>query len=150
MLKSEFLRVLQIRNSFYAEEQLYHALLGQRGLSPEVTIFYEMRQSECIYGCEKAQQAADYAQVYATKEKLSVDFAALFSALPYPEVAVDEEGSSLFPSVSSSPESSSGMVGSSTTMVSSAGKAGHLRKEVISEADFNSWKDRYALCSAVP
>ncbi len=133
--------MLQIRNSLYAEEQLYSALLNQPRLSPEVTIFYEMRQSECIYAREKAEQAADYVQAFAARERLSVDFKELLSALRYPEV-VDGGDGSLFSGVSSSPESSSGIAGS-TTMVSSASKAGHRRKQVISEADFNNWKDRY-------
>lgn len=140
MLKGEFVRVLQIRNSFYAEQQLYTALLCQRGLSPEVTIFYEMRQSECMYGCEKAQEAAQYIQAYAAAEKMSIDFDALLSALPYPEI-VEEGDAFLATSVSSSSGCSTDVAGS-TTMVSSSGKGAHLRKEAISETDFNNWKNR--------
>jgi hypothetical protein len=146
VLKSEFIRVLQIRNSFYAEQQLYTALLScQRRLSPEVTVFHEMRQSECIYGCEKAQQAAKYIQAYAVAEKMDIDFAELLSALPYPEVAEDSDA---FPnmSLSSSPESTDVAGSTTTTMVSSACMNAHLRKEAISEADFKNWKDRYVPC----
>lgn len=140
VLKSEFVRVLQIRNSFYAEQQLYTALLSRRSLSPEVTIFYEMRQSECIYGCEKAQQAAQYIQAYAAAEKMSINFEALLSALPYPEVV--EEGDTYLTTSLSSSSGSTVNVEGSTTMVSSANKSAHLRKEAITEADFNNWKDR--------
>ncbi|KAF9450198.1 hypothetical protein P691DRAFT_758368 [Macrolepiota fuliginosa MF-IS2] len=139
VVKGEFVRVLQIRNSFYAEQQLYAALLCQRGLSPEVTIFYEMRQSECAYGCDKAQEAAQYIQSYGSTEKMSIDFEVLLSVLPYPEVV---EEADTFLTTSSSSGSSTDLT-SSETMVSSAGKNAHLRKEAISEADFNNWKDRW-------
>ncbi|KAF5351088.1 hypothetical protein D9756_008357 [Leucocoprinus leucothites] len=141
VLANEFVRVLRIRNSFYAEQQLYTGLLScQRRLSPEVTIFYEMRQSECVYGCEKAQQAAQYVQAYAAAQRMDVDFNELLSALPYPEV-VEERDALLTGSLSSSPGSTD--VTGSTTMVSSAGKDSLSRKEIISEADFKNWKDRW-------
>ncbi|KAJ3563128.1 hypothetical protein NP233_g9146 [Leucocoprinus birnbaumii] len=144
VLESEFVRVLRIRNSFYAEQQLYTALLSrQRGISPEVTISYEMRQSECIYGCEKAQQAVQYIQAYGVAQRMNANFAELLLALPYPEV-VEERDSFLTRSLSSSTESTT-MTGSTTlvSIVSSTGKGDHSRKEVISEADFKSWKDRW-------
>ncbi|KXN91794.1 hypothetical protein AN958_11944 [Leucoagaricus sp. SymC.cos] len=145
VLKSEFIRVLQIRNSFYAEQQLFTSLLSrQQSLSPEVTIFYEMRQSECAYGCEKAQQATQYIQFYAAAQRMDVDFAALFSALPYPEV-LEEDGFFLSRSVSPSPGSNNvtSNMNMTTTMVSNVGKAAHLRKEAISDAGFENWRDRY-------
>ncbi|EKM76522.1 hypothetical protein AGABI1DRAFT_131343 [Agaricus bisporus var. burnettii JB137-S8] len=144
VLKREFCRVLEIRNSFYAEQQLYTALLSSLPrLLPEVTIFYETRQTECCYGCEKAQGAAKYIQAYAATEGISIDFEELLSALPYPEV-MDEEGTtSLF--TQSSDSSRGSTRDGSTTMVSSIrneSKSTHLRKEAITETDYHDWKDR--------
>jgi hypothetical protein len=101
-----------------------------------------MRQSECAYGCEKAQQAAQYIQVYAAAQKMPIEFKELLSALPYPEVT--EENDTLLSIGASSSPGSTNVAGDTTvTMVSSAGQGARLRKEAISEVDFNNWKDRW-------
>lgn len=99
-----------------------------------------MRQSECAYGCEKAQQAIRYAQAYAAAQGMDVNFTELLSSLPYPDV-VEERDGFLIANITSS--ESTDVVGSmSMTLVSSTGKGSQLPKEVISEAYFKNWKDR--------
>jgi len=141
-LRSEFVRVLYIRNSFYAEQQLYKALLScQERLSSEVRIFYEMRRSECVYGCEKAQQAVQYAQDYAAAQGMDVNFTELLTALSYPEVAEESDGF-LIPNVPSSSESTDVAGSMSMTMVSNTGQGSCLSKQIISETYFKNWRDR--------
>ena len=141
-LRSEFVRVLYIRNSFYAERQLYKALLScQERLSSEVRIFYEMRRSECAYGCEKAQQAVQYAQDYAAAQGMDVNFTELLTALSYPEVAEESDGF-LIPNVPSSSDSTDVAGSTSMTMMSNTGQGSRLSKQIISETYFKNWKDR--------
>jgi len=141
-LRSEFVRVLYIRNSFYAEQQLYKALLScQERLSSEVRIFYEMRRSECVYGCEKAQQAVQYAQDYAAAQGMDVNFTELLTALSYPEVAEESDGF-LIPNVPSSSDSTDVAGSTSMTMMSNTGQGSRLSKQIISETYFKNWRDR--------
>jgi hypothetical protein len=110
---------------------------------PEVTIFYETRQTECCYGCEKAQAAAKYIQTYASDEGMSINFKELLSALPYPEVTDEESTTSLLKQ--SSDSSMRSTMDGSATMVSSSrieSKSIQLQKEAITETDFHDWKDR--------
>jgi len=97
-----------------------------------------MRRSECAYGCEKAQQAVQYAQDYATAQGMDVNFTELLAALPYAE----ESDGFLIPNVTSSSESTDVAGSMSMTMVSNAGQRSRLSKQIISETYFKNWKDR--------
>lgn len=148
VLQGEFVRVLHIRNSFYAEHQISIGLLSQQDLSPASTILYEMRQSECLYGCEKAQAAADFIRSYAKDFKLSIDFASLLAAFPYPEATDGDRETFSNLSPATSPTSTiRGDVSVDTTAASSSGKVADPHKEAISEADFKNWKDRWVFQS---
>jgi len=99
-----------------------------------------MRRSECAYGCEKAQQAVQYAQDYAVAQGMDVNFTELLMALPPPAVAEESNGF-LIANITSSSESTD--VAGSMTTVSSTGQGARLSKQILSDTYFRNWKDRW-------